>query len=71
MKHYGNAVRGKFCPVCKGNGLPNVQMVIRVQRKDGSRFIGCTNYPVCTHTEPLHEDVKMTAQGAPELPLPG
>ena len=34
-----------ICPECGG------KLVIRVSRK--GRFLGCSNYPTCTHTEPL------------------
>lgn len=34
-----------ICPACGG------KLVIRVSRK--GRFLGCSNYPSCTHTQPL------------------
>lgn len=37
---------GKKCPVCGS------ELVVRKNKKDGSRFFGCSNYPTCTHAEP-------------------
>ena len=34
------------CPRCKDGFL-----VVRENRKTGDKFYGCTNYPVCQHTE--------------------
>lgn len=30
--------------------------VVRVNKKNDSRFYGCSNYPVCKNTEPLHRN---------------
>ncbi|MBU1229070.1 MAG: type I DNA topoisomerase [Proteobacteria bacterium] len=44
------------CPEC---GQP---MVVKTARK-GSRFIACTGYPKCKHTEPLPTGVKCPREG--------
>ncbi|MCK5866826.1 MAG: type I DNA topoisomerase [Mycoplasmataceae bacterium] len=36
---------GKECPKC------GEQLIIRRNKKEGSRFFGCSNYPECVHTE--------------------
>jgi DNA topoisomerase III len=35
------------CPKC-----PTGKLVHRVNRKEGTRFLGCTNYPECKYTQP-------------------
>ncbi len=52
----------KSCPDC---GEP---LVIRTNSKDDSQFLGCSGYPVCKHTEPLPEEIKLKAIGTKELP---
>jgi len=39
-----------ICPECGG------KLVVRVSRK--GRFLGCSNYPTCTHTEPLPKNTE-------------
>ncbi|PGZ07099.1 restriction endonuclease, partial [Bacillus thuringiensis] len=36
------------CPTCKHD------LVIRNSNKTGNKFFGCSQYPTCTHTEPIH-----------------
>ena len=51
------------CPECSGT------LVVRVNKANGSRFMGCTNWPIeCRHTEPIPEYVKQVAAGAAVLP---
>jgi len=51
------------CPDC------GLQMVVRRNRANGSRFMGCVGWPVdCRHTAPIPEYVKLRAQGAAVLP---
>lgn len=38
------------CPECGG------KLIIRVSRK--GRFLGCSNYPTCTHTQPLPKNTE-------------
>ncbi|EIJ44137.1 DNA topoisomerase I, bacterial [Beggiatoa alba B18LD] len=42
-------VEGRACPLC--NSALHVK-----QARNGSKFIGCSNYPTCKHTEPMPED---------------
>jgi ssDNA-binding Zn-finger/Zn-ribbon topoisomerase 1 len=43
-------------------------MAMRRNRHNDSEFLGCTQYPDCTETRPLPEDVKLRRQGAQVLP---
>ncbi len=43
-------------------------MVVRQNRENGSRFMGCTNYPECTNTAPLPASAILRVQGAELLP---
>ncbi|PES60889.1 restriction endonuclease, partial [Bacillus cereus] len=36
------------CPACKNH------LVIRNSNKTGNKFFGCSQYPTCTHTEPIN-----------------
>ncbi|MED3542272.1 restriction endonuclease [Bacillus toyonensis] len=36
------------CPTCKHD------LVIRNSNKTGNKFFGCSQYPTCTHTEPIN-----------------
>ena len=51
------------CPEC---GKP---MLIRVNGKTGTEFLGCSGYPECTATQPLPAFLAMVRAGA--TPLPG
>jgi ssDNA-binding Zn-finger/Zn-ribbon topoisomerase 1 len=51
------------CPDC-GDG----QLVERVNKTNGSHFMGCDNYPKCTHTQDVPAFVHMLRQGATQLP---
>lgn len=53
----------KCCPVC-GNPLRE-----RVHSTNGARFLGCSQFPTCTHREPLPESVRLRRDGQAELPL--
>ncbi|WJE17842.1 restriction endonuclease (plasmid) [Bacillus cereus] len=35
------------CPTCKNH------LVVRNSKKTGNKFFGCSQYPTCTHTEPI------------------
>lgn len=60
------------CPECGSD------MVVRVNKENGSRFMGCTNWPKrrneagkivgCDHTAPIPNYYLMRAQGAQSLP---
>jgi ssDNA-binding Zn-finger/Zn-ribbon topoisomerase 1 len=50
------------CPKC---GRP---MVVRQNRANGSRFMGCSNYPICRETAPIPTYALLIAQGAAVLP---
>ena len=47
---------GKTCPKCGG------EQVIK-RARTGSRFIACSNYPECKHTEPFSTGVKCPVEG--------
>lgn len=50
---------------CKDCGQP---MVERQNHQNGSRFLGCSDWPKCTHTEPVPAYVHMIRAGATQLP---
>ncbi len=52
----------KRCPDCGDH------LVVRENRQNGSEFIGCSNWPRCTHTEELPERLRLIAMGAQQLP---
>lgn len=52
----------KVCPECGGT------LVVRQNRMNGSRFMGCTKWPIlCQHTEPIPEYVRYKAAGGTAL----
>jgi ssDNA-binding Zn-finger/Zn-ribbon topoisomerase 1 len=53
------------CPLPSCGGV----MVKRTNRAIGSEFLGCSEYPACTETQPIPESVWMRQAGSPELPL--
>jgi DNA topoisomerase-1 len=50
------------CPDC-GHDL-----TIRENSHDGSRFLGCSTYPKCKHSQGLPASFAMREAGAKELP---
>jgi ssDNA-binding Zn-finger/Zn-ribbon topoisomerase 1 len=50
------------CPDCTG------ELVARQNKENGSRFLGCTNWPVCSKTQPIPLYYVLRAQGAQVLP---
>ena len=38
----------KKCPKCSN------ELVVRVSKKNGNKFFGCSNFPSCQHTEKIH-----------------
>ena len=50
------------CPDC---GKP---MVVRVNRETGAEFLGCSQWPKCTATQPLPAYVHMARAGGQALP---
>lgn len=56
------------CPACAAEGRGQALLVIRKNRENGSQFLGCSNYPMCRHTQELPEHVAMEAAGAQRLP---
>lgn len=63
-KHY-RTVNGKTVRVCDECGA---DMVIRTNRATQEKFLGCTRYPECMHSEPLPIDQQLRAAGAKGLP---
>jgi ssDNA-binding Zn-finger/Zn-ribbon topoisomerase 1 len=47
------------CPNC----TPQVMLIVRTKRINDSQFLGCPNYPACTHTQAIPESWKMKALG--------
>ncbi len=62
--HKGTAAKGvKKCPRCELGVL-----VIRTNGDTEEKFLGCTEFPRCRHSEELPEDMQLRASGAPTLP---
>lgn len=47
IKIYSKPIERK-CPTCKHD------LVVRNSNKTGNKFFGCSQYPTCTHTEPIN-----------------
>jgi len=58
----------RTCPICREEGRGSVKLIVRTNRDNGTQFLGCPNWPACTHSEPIPEHVKMEAAGAARLP---
>ena len=52
----------KPCPACGG------RLVVKKNRREGTQFIGCSNFPNCHYTERLTPSVEHRLSGAPTLP---
>ena len=48
------------CPSAGCNGT----LIKRKNKTDGSKFIGCTNYPKCTYTQP--DETQNDDEGYPD-----
>jgi ssDNA-binding Zn-finger/Zn-ribbon topoisomerase 1 len=57
-----------YCPECKEEGRGAYELVVRVNRENGSQFLGCPNWPVCNYTRPIPESIRMEVMGAQRLP---
>lgn len=53
-----------LCPKC--DAPP--KLIIRTNRANDSKFLGCPNFPECRHTQPIPQDMLMEAAGAQRLP---
>ena len=54
----------KTCPKCG----PVARLLVRTNPVTKVQFLGCENYPNCTFTEPLTEDLKLKSLGERRLP---
>lgn len=45
---HGVDLAERKCPVCKNH------LVVRDSNKTENKFFGCSQYPICTHTESIH-----------------
>ena len=43
-------------------------MVVRMNRERQSEFLGCSQYPTCTNTQPIPEWLRLKKAGAAMLP---
>lgn len=55
----------RFVIDCRECGRP---MCERVNSGNSSRFLGCSGFPDCKHTEQLPEYLTLLRSGAPQLP---
>jgi ssDNA-binding Zn-finger/Zn-ribbon topoisomerase 1 len=52
-----------LCPVCN----PPRKLIVKSNRTNDNQFLGCPNYPACTHTQGIPEEWIMRASGQPTL----
>ena len=57
--------KSRITKPCRDCGKP---LVVRANRETGQKFLGCSQYPQCQHTEPMAEDLLLRANGAPTFP---
>jgi len=48
---------GKKCPDCEKNGRTG-ELIERINKNNGTCFLGCENWPKCKYCEPLEGEVK-------------
>lgn len=58
-----NTPTAKACPRCAAD----VRLVVKTNRNNGTQFLGCPNWPDCSHTEALPESMKLAAAGQKRL----
>ena len=51
------------CPNC---GIAT-RLIVRVNSSTEEQFLGCPNWPKCSHTQNVPDHIWMKAQGQPEL----
>ena len=51
------------CPNC---GIAT-RLIVRVNKSNGGQFLGCPNWPKCSHTQNIPDHILMEALGAPKL----
>lgn len=59
-----NAEVNRSCQVCG----PATKLRVKTNREKGTQFLGCPNWPECSYTEKIPEDLKLISQGAQRLP---
>jgi ssDNA-binding Zn-finger/Zn-ribbon topoisomerase 1 len=64
MKLQDNAEVERTCPKCG----PTVKLIVKTNRLNDNQFLGCPRWPMCDHTEPIPEALRMQALGAQRLP---
>jgi ssDNA-binding Zn-finger/Zn-ribbon topoisomerase 1 len=52
-----------LCPNC----IQPPKLIVKTNRKTGSQFLGCPNFPECNYTHEIPEAWIMRAQGQPAL----
>jgi ssDNA-binding Zn-finger/Zn-ribbon topoisomerase 1 len=52
-----------LCPNC----AQPPKLVVKTNRATGNQFLGCPNWPDCSHTRPIPEAWYMRASGQPDL----
>jgi ssDNA-binding Zn-finger/Zn-ribbon topoisomerase 1 len=53
----------RSCPNCG----PNTKLRVMTNRANGGQFLGCPNYPACTYSSPIPEQLRMELEGQPTL----
>jgi len=59
----------KTCIKCEQRTIsPRLRkLIVRTNSNNGSRFLGCSDYPRCRHTEALPQEMIMRMMGQKEL----
>jgi len=63
IKFEDNKESEVLCPRCS----PPVKLIVKTNSKTGHQFLGCPNYPDCTHGQNIPEEWYMRASGQPTL----
>jgi ssDNA-binding Zn-finger/Zn-ribbon topoisomerase 1 len=60
MKQLANGKElGISCPNCGHDTL----LIVRTTQRTGAQFLGCPNWPDCTHTQEIPIDAQLRANG--------
>lgn len=50
-----------YCEQC------HCKLIVRTNKKTGHQFLGCPNWPECTETREIPDEIKLRAMGQKEL----
>lgn len=62
MKFEENKQSDIWCPLCGEAGWKSL-LIVKTNKINGGQFLGCPNYPNCSHTRNIPEEWIMRQQG--------